>query len=437
MNKIGLIIAREYLSRVRKKSFIVMTILGPILFALTLFLPVYLATTGVEKKSIEIIDESRMFSDVFETNEDYTYTFTTVSLEEAKNLVNSGSFDGLLYIPAISIDDPKGVTFYSATNPSLSLIGHLSGKIEEKVENIKLINSGIDQSTLDNLKSNVSIATINLQGEEKESSSAAASVVGYVAAFLIYLFIFIYGAMCMRGVIEEKTSRIIEVIISSVRPFHLMMGKVIGIAGVGLTQFILWIILTVGIITIGGNVYASRAMEMRKQQTEQLGLPEDAMQSAPVDENSFAEVQKAIDTINIPLVIGVFLFYFLTGYLLYGALFAAVGSAVDSDADAQQFMLPVTIPLIISIISLTAILNDPNGPLAVWMSLIPFTSPIVMMMRVPFGVPMWQLGVSMILMILGFIFTIWLGSRIYRIGILMHGTKVNYRVLAKWFLMKN
>lgn len=292
---------------------------------------------------------------------------------------------------------------------------------------------------LETLDAHVDISTINLSGEgEKESSSIGATAIGYISSFLIYIFIFIYGAQCMRGVIEEKTSRIIEVVISSVRPFQLMMGKVIGIAGVGLTQFLLWIILSFAVISAIGGVMGAEAMNPRTAQVEQMeamNIPQDENMNE-IQEDVFSKATAAIGSINIPLVIVSFLFFFLSGYLLYGALFAAIGSAVDSDADAQQFMLPVTIPLIMSIIALSAVLNDPNGTMAFWLSIIPFTSPVIMMMRVPFGVPAWELGLSMALMVGGFVFTIWLASRIYRVGILMHGTKVNYKILAKWFMMR-
>lgn len=439
MNKIGLIIAREYLSRVKKKSFIVMTLLGPLFFAAIIFLPAWLATRGGDEKSIQVLDESTLFGKSFIDSEEATFTYSQEgTLEELKERVVSGEFDGLLYIPGLEVENPQGVAFFASSNPSLSLIGSLEYKIEQEIENIKLIRSGIAQEVLDGLNADIDISTISLSGtgDEKESSSVAASVIGYVAGFMIYLFIFIYGAQCMRGVIEEKTSRIIEVIISSVKPFQLMMGKVIGIAGVGLSQFLLWIILTIGITAIAGSIVGKSAMEAKKEQMEQMQLPQDETAQV-VEENLFSKVTTSLASINIPLVIVTFLFFFLTGYLLYGALFAAVGSAVDSDADAQQFILPVTVPLIISIVSLSAVLNDPNGSMAFWMSMIPFTSPVVMMMRVPFGVPGWELALSMFLMIAGFVFTIWLGSRIYRIGILMHGTKVNFKILGKWIMMKN
>lgn len=233
----------------------------------------------------------------------------------------------------------------------------------------------------------------------------------------------------MRGVIEEKNTRIVEVIVSSVKPFHLMMGKIIGIAAVGLTQFVIWIVLSFSVITVISMV------------TGVGGTPPETMggmnAAQNVDPSFVEEAFKSLSAINFTMVVVAFLFFFLGGYLLYGALFAAVGSASDSDADAQQFMLPVTIPLIFAIIMLSAVLTDPDGSLAFWLSMIPFTSPVIMMMRVPFGVEVWELALSIFILIGGFVFTTWLASRIYRVGILMHGTKVNWKVLAKWFMMSN
>lgn len=439
MNKVGLIIAREYLSRVRKKSFIIMTLLGPLLFGGFFFFIGWSATESGETKHLQVIDESGMFESVFQDTKDMTFDYSTSNLEGAKRDLDNGAYDGVLFIPRMEVDNPQGVTFYAKSNPSISLVHSLSRKLEGEIENEKLRRSGIDKSVLDQLKANVDIATINLSASgEKESSSVGATVIGYVASFLIYIFIFVYGTQCMRGVVEEKTSRIIEVVIASVKPFQLMMGKVIGIAGVGLTQFVLWIILTMGISAAVGGAFMGNAMDAQQQRP---GMEEVAAAQAELEKDAggdfMTKVGSAVESINLTMVVVAFLFFFLAGYLLYGALFAAIGSAVDSDADAQQFMFPVTMPLIAAIVMLTAVLNDPNGSLAFWMSMIPFTSPVVMMMRVPFGVPVWQLALSMALMVGGFMFTVWVASRIYRVGILMHGTKVNYKVLAKWFMMKN
>ncbi len=429
MNKIGLIISREYLTRVRKKSFIIMTIIGPLLFAALIILPTWLASQDGEQKVIEVLDESGAFQDKFQDTESVSFRYITGDLESAKERVPNETTFGLLYIPVIEVDDPTGISLYTLSNPSIVIVKTIKRTIENELEEIKLTRSGIDKETLASLKSDISVDTISLStsGEEKASSSGAASVAGYLGSFLIYFFIFYYGAQIMRGVIEEKTNRILEVIISSVRPMQLMLGKIIGVAAVGLTQFVLWVMLTFAISSLVASVFGIEASASAQMGTQAQDVP-----MGEID-----NIMSSLTSLNFPVIIGVFLFYFLGGYLMYGALFAAVGSAVDSDADSQQFMFPITIPLIFSIVVLGAVLKDPDGSLAFWMSMIPLTSPVVMMMRTPFGVPEWQLALSMLLLIGGFLFTSWVAGRIYRVGILMHGTKVNYKTLAKWFVLKN
>jgi len=429
MNNIWLIIKREYLSRVMKKSFIIMTFLAPLIFVGVFALIGYLSSRGGESKTIEILDQSGLFLDTFESDstDDEQYVYVDFSLDSAKSRVSNEHIDGLVYIPVISnLDSASGVTIYAPGNPSIKLTSFVERRIEKKIEDIKLVRSGLDSAIIASLDADINISSINLtdSGEEKQSSSKAATVVGYISAFMIYMFVFIYGAQCMRGVIEEKTSRIVEVILSSTKSFHLMMGKVIGIASVGLTQFAMWIILSMVLGTVGLSLAGFSDMQEMKEAQAASG-------------NDMVEILTALESIDVSTTVFAFVFFFLGGYLLYGALFAAVGSAVDSDADAQQFMFPITIPLIASIASLGVVLVEPNGGFAFWMSMVPLTSPVVMMMRVPFGVPMWELALSMALLVGGFIFTIWLASRIYRVGILMHGTKVNYKVLAKWFFQKN
>ncbi|WOK06787.1 ABC transporter permease [Imperialibacter roseus] len=436
MNKISLIIAREYITRVRKKSFLVMTIVGPLLFALLIIVPTWLATRDGDEKVIEVVDESGLFKTVLTDTDEIKYSFVNEDPDALKQSLEGSEYYGFLYIPNIDIDNPQGIQFYSTSKPSLSVIGDLEWGIRQKIENIKLEKSGLDKQVLDNLKAKVDIATISITDQgEQESSSIAATGIGYISSLLIYFFIFFFGAQIMRGIIEEKTSRIIEVIISSVKPFQLMMGKIIGVGAVGLTQFLLWTLLTFTITTVLSSVFGFEPQAANSMVNAQPGMAE--VQAAAADQNEFAKIMTAIGSINIPQVLFFFLIYFLGGYLLYGSLFAAVGSAVDSEVDSQQFMLPVTLPLILSIVSLGAVLNEPDGSLAFWMSMIPLTSPVVMMMRIPFGVPIWQLLLSVTLLAGGFMFTVWLAARIYRVGILMHGTKVNYKVLAKWFMMKN
>ncbi len=432
MHKIGLIIRREYLTRVRKKSFIIMSLLGPILFGLVGVIPIWLASREGDEKVIEVLDESGYFRGKFEGTGSVSFSYLDNSLDDAKSDLNSNNSYGLLFIPKLDLDNPTGITFFAENNPSIEIQVSLERFLKNEIENIKLDQSGIDQEKLDKIKTDIDLNIINITDKgEKEGNVGVATAVGYIAAMLIYFFIFLYGVQTLRGVIEEKTSRIVEVIISSVKPFQLMMGKIIGIGAVGLTQLLLWVILT---FVIYQGVLTFYDIDISKSKQIELAQNTDATPNADAD---MTEIFEKINTINFPLMLGTFLFYFLGAYLFYGSLFAAVGSAVDNDADAQQFQLPITLPLILSIVLLTAILRDPHGSLAFWASIIPFTSPVVMMMRMPFDPPVWHIVLSMISLVIGFIFTTWLAGRIYRIGILMHGAKVNYKILFKWLMMRN
>ena len=432
MNKIALIIRREYLTRVRKKSFIIMSIVGPLLFALIFVVPIWLASREGDEKIIEILDESGYFRGKFESTGTVSFSYLDNTIEEAKDELSLKNSYGLLYIPVFDLDNPTGITFFAEKNPSIEIQASLERLLRTEIEEIKLNASGIDKEKLDKIKTNIDLNVINVSAKgEKEGDVAVATGAGYVASLLIYFFIFLYGVQTLRGVIEEKTSRIVEIIISSVKPFQLMMGKVIGIGAVGLTQLILWASLTLVIQQAVLGIYGIDLSTSR-----QIEVVEDSSEVGD-QEVLVQEIFEKLGTINFPLLISMFLFYFLTAYFFYGSLFAAVGSAVDNDSDAQQFQLPITLPLIFSIILLAAILRDPHSNLAFWTSIIPFTSPVVMMMRIPFDPPVWHIVLSMVLMIAGFIGSIWFAGRIYRIGILMHGAKVNYKVLAKWFMMRN
>jgi ABC-2 type transport system permease protein len=392
--------------------------------------PVWLASREGDEKIVEVLDESGYFRGKFEKAGAVSFIYLDNSIEEAKEDLKSKGSYGLLYIPKLDLYNPQGITFFAENNPSIEVQASLERFIKNEIEEIKLNESGIDKEQLDKIKTNINISVINVtENGEKEGDVTMATIVGYAAAFMLYFFIFLYGVQTLRGVIEEKTSRIVEVIISSVKPFQLMMGKIIGIGAVGLTQFMIWVILTFTISQVVMYVY-----NIDISGTNQLEM----IQNSQMPESEeIAQVFAKINTINFPLLISTFLFYFIGGYLFYGSLFAGVGSAVDNDADAQQFQLPITMPLILSIIILSAIIRDPHGDLAFWASIIPFTSPVVMMMRIPFDPPVWHIALSMVCMVVGFIFTTWLAGRVYRIGILMHGAKVNYKILAKWFMMKN
>jgi len=432
MNKIWLILQREFLNRVQKKSFLIATILLPLIFPALMAVLVYAAIQqkkNATKDVVHYVDESRKF--VPDTAK-FIFKKYEGSLDEAKKVFQSDQSYGLLYIPDFDITNPKGITLYTKVNPSPNEVGDLKGMLESQVKELKMARFNISQEILDSIKTEISIRTVNLSeaGDEKASNSDVIFGVGMACGIMMYLFIFIYGAQIMQGVIEEKTSKVVEVIVSSVKPFQLMMGKITGLASVGLLQFLIWIIL---ITTLSSVVLGLFGLEMPEQQM----VTEMSQQYQPAQNQAIMAALQAASEIPIGFLIFNFLFYFLGGYLLYGALFAAVGSAVDSPAEAQQFMFPITIPMLIAYFGLfTFILDDPHGPISVWLSIIPFTSPIAMMGRIGFNVPVWQLVLSMISLIGGFIFTTWVAARIYRVGILMHGAKINYKVMAKWFMMK-
>ncbi|MFC2186969.1 ABC transporter permease [Fulvivirgaceae bacterium LMO-SS25] len=440
MNKVLLIIQREFLSRVQKKSFLIATILTPLIFPILMGGLIYLAINeqkSVKQDVVRVVDESGRF-DFTETSRFY-FVESEMTIDEAKEDLNNSDDFGILHLPEFDIYNPTGIAIYTKSNPSLTMISDLESSIKNQIEDMKLKESGVDPAVLEALKTSVSVRSINLSetGEEVESSAGLSFGVGYAGGFLIYLFIFIYGAQVMQGVIEEKSNKIVEIVVSTVKPFQLMLGKVLGIASVGLAQLLIWIILisvlSMAVFSFFGLTSPSDAMmdQVAGNVTQVSG---DDFASNP----KVVEIMEMVNNIPFAYIISVFLFYFVGGYLLYGALFAAVGSAVENPSEAQQFMFPITIPLIISIIGLFMfVLNEPNGQVTFWLSIIPFTSPITMVGRLGFGVPVWELVLSMVLLVIGFLGTIWFAGRIYRIGILMHGTKVNYKTLGKWLFMKN
>lgn len=433
MNKVFLIIKREFVTRVRKKSFIIMTILGPLLFAGVFILPIWLATRDSGNiRTIEVDDDSGLFINKLQESSNLKFMYVDIEDEQLFEHALQTNNYGVLHIPDLEANELQQVVFYAKSNPAIDIKEGLRRTVNTELENIKWTQSGLNREDVNQLKGNISVNT-NVVSDtgEKSGSAEIATAVGYLASFLIYFFIFLFGAQVMRGVIEEKTNRIVEIIVSSVRPFQLMMGKIIGVASVGLAQFLLWILLTVGIVSFAQSYFNVEKLEQNQEQFESMSPQR--IEAA----NNFQTVFDRINSLPVGTIVISFIFYFLGGYFLYGALFAAVGSAADSDTDTQQFMLPITIPLILSIISLGAVLKEPDGSLAFWLSMIPFTSPVVMMMRIPFEPPLWQLILSMVLLALGFFFTTWMAGKIYRIGILAHGSKVNYHVLWKWLVSKN
>lgn len=439
MNKIWLIIKREYFTRVKKKSFLVMTILGPILMAMVFIVPVYFAEMEGETKKIGVIDETGLFVNDFDNSENLTFSILQTDIESAKISMVTDGYYALLHIPRTELSIPQTAVIYSPKQPNIVVKSYIKNAMRKKVESLKLQASGIDPGILTSIKTNVNLVTVKMNegGQEENSSTELSMAIGFVGGLLIYIFIFMYGGLVMRGVIEEKTNRIVEIIVSSVKPFQLMMGKIVGVAMVGLTQFVLWIFLTMTIVTIFMSVFAT---DLSKYESGKMKLQEQAVvpqEPTNIENNndineSVVAIFESIRSINFGVLIFAFLFYFIGGYLLYGALFAAIGSAVDNETDTQQFMLPLTIPMIISIALAQSIMVNPDGPVAYWLSLFPLTSPVTMMIRIPFGVPYTDLVISMVLMILGFLGATWLAGKIYRTGILMYGKKVSYKELWKW-----
>jgi len=447
MNKISLIIKREYLSRVRKKSFIIMTLLGPILMAAIIIVPIFIGMTSHTKHTIMVLDETGWFQGKFKNNvDDNGLTFLKFTgLENAgKDSVKAGKYYALLYIAKPEGKMSPQPIIYAEKQPDINIKNYVSSTMEKEVEKTKLAEQGITPEQLKALKADITVTTININesGKEEKSSTELAMGLGYISSLIIYMFIFIYGVQVMRGVLEEKTSRIVEVIISSVKPFQLMMGKILGIALVCLTQVLLWIVLTTTIITVFKTAMPDKFNFSQTTQISKINTTSSNTTSAPKIQATSSDKQIGNDMlsslfkVNYVLEISMFILFFLGGYLLYSALFAAIGAAVDNETDIQQFMLPITVPLIISIVAAQAVMQNPDGPLAFWLSIIPFTSPIIMMVRLPFNVPTEQIVLSLSLLVLGFIGTTWIAAKVYRTGILMYGKKVNYKELWKWIMYK-
>lgn len=382
--------------------------------------------------TVEVIDESGIFNKTFEDKKSVNFEASELSLTEAKKKVINNEDAFVLFIPK-DISTGGSIEMFAQKKAGLSVISSIERQLNDQMRIKLLKDAGIDSETLDKIKPNLSVVSKELTIEgEKDSSSGAAMAVGFAAAILIYMSLFIYGIQVMRGIIEEKTSRIVEVVISSVKPFQLMMGKIIGIGLVGLTQFMLWIVLSASLMTVATTILFKDKVEQVKSE-----MPMSKQVEAVSNNGPGMDIVKAVQTVQWTYILPVFIIFFLGGYMLYSALFAAVGSAVDSDTETQQFMLPITLPLLFTyIMSFSFIVNNPDSSLSFWLSIIPFTSPIAMMVRLPFGVPNWELALSIFLLIGGFIFTTWVASRIYRVGILMYGKKVSFKELGKWFMYK-
>ncbi len=434
MSKIGLIISREYRTRVLKKSFILLTFLAPILMVALMAVPIWLASLdGDDEKHIVVIDHSGLYQDAFSDKKNYTFEFTNQSFESAKEQQQSSKLTGILVISGKLTDEQSTVTFYSDKQAQMEMVNYIEQQLNTFVTDQKIAEQDIPglKQIMAKTRTNLEVSTVKWteDGEEKEGSVELAVVVGMITALIIYMFIIIYGAQVMSGVVQEKTNRIVEVIISSVKPFELMMGKIIGIALVGLTQVALWTVLTIIFSSAIGSLdlFTPELTNDIVQNTEQL-----ASAQGPDMATVGSELFSTLSGFNFGKLLLMFVLYFLGGYLLYASLFAAIGSVVDNETDTNQFSLILTLPIIFAIYAAIYSAENPDAPLAFWCSMIPFTSPIVMMVRIPFDVATWEIVLSFIILIASFIGSTWLAGRIYRTGILMYGKKATLRELWKW-----
>lgn len=441
MNKIGIIIGREFNERVRKKSFIITTLLTPLLMIGLMVAPMLLTQyTGSEQKCIAVVDDSKLIGQHLQSNDEILFEQTPLTIELAR-IEYSDRF-AILHIGKSIMENPGDVRLYTNSTASITLEMNIASQLESVIEEIKLQRLNIEDlpSILASIKTNINLQSYSngtpadsdseSSTGEKANSSIVATVVAYVLSFLLYMFILIYGVMVMQSVIEEKNSRVLEVMVSTVRPLDMMLGKILGVASVALLQIAIWIALIMGVGYFVMPELIPDEMSMAVAMLQQGASPE----SLGTDTNM--GLLQAIATLTdmgyLMKIVGSLLLFMVSGFLLYAALFAAIGSAVDNPQDAQQLQTPVTIPIILSLFVMLSVINDPTSELAFWFSMIPLTSPIVMMARIPYDIPGWEIALSLGILIATFIIVVWFAGKIYRVGILMHGKKPSIKELWKW-----
>ena len=457
---INVIIGREYMTRVKKKSFLLTTFLGPVFFAAMCILPsVIMFMTTDKGKEVAVVDQSGIVMPYMTSNETTTYTdYTGMPVDSAKAVCNELGLDALVVVsPLDSVNRTVTVDAYSGKPMSMDMKESISARVNEAVEEYRLESYRIEglKQIIEDVKADVSVSTFTLDdsGEEKITSSEVYMIISLVLSIIIYMFIAMFSAMVMQSVIEEKSSRVVEVLVSSVKATELMFGKIIGVACVALTQFFLWVVLTAVLVVAFGSFVGFDAItesanvqtEQMAQMTEGMGVDPAALDATGMNmqvtmpeegSNEMAAVIETVKDINYPLILVSFVVYFVLGYLLYASLFAAIGSAVENEADTQQLQLPVTIPLLLAFFIAFYAFKSPDSQVVFWGSIIPFTSPIVMLARIPFGVPAWELALSIVLLVLTFMLIAYLSAKIYKIGILMFGKKTSFKDLYKWLKQK-
>lgn len=438
-NNIGIIIGREFNERVRKKSFIITTLLMPVLMIALMVAPALIMEYSQgDAKQIAVIDDSGLVAPQLESDETIRFEAIGSSVEEARKELKDHF--AVLHIGSDILENPAAVRLYANSSTSITLEEGLRGQIERILEAEKLKHYNIENldQIMAQIETHVTMQTIrNDKAEEQQSSSSSivATVLGYILGFVLYMFLLIYGAMVMQSVIEEKNSRVLEVMVSSVRPFDLMLGKILGVASVAVLQVAIWGVLICG----GGALLVPQLMPtevMAGVEAMQQGMPEAAAAMGDLDPDMLQAVAAMTDMGYIVKIFVCLLLFVFGGYLLYSAMFAAIGSAVDSIQDAQQLQTPVTLPIILALLMMLAVINDPNSSVAFWFSMIPLTSPIVMMARIPYDIPMWEIALSLVLLYASFVFMVWLAAKIYRVGIFMYGKKPTLKELWKWMRYK-
>ena len=434
MEKLKLIILREYMSIVGRKSFIVMTLLIPVIMILCMALPAaigYFNNSASEAQTVAVIDESGRYGGAIADDE--LYHFVPLRADTVANPHDfykkaDGQLAAVVVIPA-DVDSTAAVTVYSENTINLALKERIARQLSDTLTRARVASYGVPglQKMMDDANVSVDLKSVkwNAEGDESQSSTEVALVVGLILAFLTYMFVLLYGAMIMNGVIEEKTNRIVEVIVGSCKPFQLMMGKIIGVALVGLTQFAIWVVIMVVVGGVLSAIFGPSALTA----TSPDGA---AAMAAAADDFDMAAVMQAVSSVNYVYILVSFVFYFIGGYLLYASLFAGFGSAVDQASDASQATTPIIMIMVVALYAGMACIENPGGPMAVWCSIIPFTSPVVMMVRLPYDVPLWQLVLSIVLLYATAAACVWLAARIYRTGILLYGKKHSFKEIMRW-----
>lgn len=431
MTKIGLILEREYRSRLQSRSFLVITFLAPLFYALLLIGPVLIQQAGQKTTYVEVYDPAQQFFPELEDTDEINFQRAEQDLDAAREAVRSGRQEAMiLYIPRQNLDRPGNIKLISGKEVGPGLVGNVERQINDIIEARRMAERGISPEELEAIKPSVEIDTMILSGEgSKRAHAGAAAVAGFAGGFLIYIFIFLYGSFVLRGVQEEKTNRVVEIILSSVRPIELMLGKIGGVLLVGFTQLAIWAVLLVVLTIFGAQMLGMDAMMDAAQNSPQA--QQQALQEAQTS-GLAADILTGIGSIDFGQLFLAFVFYFLGGYLLYASLYAAIAAAVDDQADLNQFMFPISIPIILSIIALPSVIQQPHGPVAFVMSMVPLTAPVVMLARIPFDVPWFEVLLSALILISFVAATLGIGAKVYRVGILWYGKKMNYKELWRW-----